>query len=394
MIKIAIIGGKLQGLEAAYLSGKADMEITLIDRNQQVPARNLCTHFVCEDITNKSPILIEELKKVDFILPALENEEALLALAELSLVHGLKLAFDLAAYRISSSKILSDQLIHEHHIPAPGYYPNCEAPFIVKPSGESGSTGVSYYETAEELEAFLKAALPGEEWVAQEFLAGKSYSIEVIGRPGNYRTYEITELFMDDIFDCMRVTAPCDISDALSESFSEIALRLAEILGLKGIMDVEVIHNKGELKVLEIDARLPSQTPTAVYHASGINMVSELADLFCTGDFSPRGGLFSSADMPLEGGFVASAAKPRSFVSYEHLKISEGVVSAHGEHIISKAGPLKLYRNFFGADEAITNYSPGDKSFLGTFINTAKTQEELENKRADMANQLKRIGND
>lgn len=377
--KVAIIGGKLQGLEAVYLASKAGIESTLIDKDEQALARNLCTRFICEDILDRSPFLISELQKVDFILPALENEEVLIALVEISEKYGFKLAFDLAAYQISSSKLLSDQLMQAHHIPAPKYYPNCEPPYIVKPSAESGSTGVVYVDHAKGLKELLNRIPTEEQWVIQEYISGKAYSIEIIGRPGNYRTYEITELFMDDIYDCMRVEAPCEISPELSESFAKIAQKLAELVSLTGIMDVEVIHSKGELKVLEIDARLPSQTPTVVYHASGINLVSELSDLFCLEELVKR---------PAEE-LVKRPTNEKKYVAYEHLLIDEGKVSGHGEHIISQAGPLAHYTNFFGADEALTDYKPMAKTFLGTFINTAKSPEELEIKRSTMFSALK-----
>lgn len=376
MMKVAIIGGRLQGLEAVYLATKAGMESTLIDKNEQVPARNLCTKFICENILDRSPTLISELQKADFVLPALENEAALSVLTELSQNYGFKLAFDLEAYKVSSSKLRSDQLMLAHRIPAPRYYPNCDAPYIVKPSTESGSAGVKYMDTSENLETFLRTIPIKEKWVAQEFLSGKSYSIEIIGKPGNYRTYEITELFMDDVYDCMRVTAPCGINQTLKKSFSDIAVKLAELVALSGIMDVEVILSGGELKVLEIDARMPSQTPTVVYHTSGINLVEELAALFCNGDF---------IKMPL---------KERKFVSYEHLLIEQEQISGHGEHILSKAGPLNLHKNFCGADEVLTDYRPGDRIFLGTFITTAKSPQELEIKRRKMFEALKVIGNE
>lgn len=39
--KIAVIGGKLQGLETVYLASKAGMETWLIDRKESVPAMGL-----------------------------------------------------------------------------------------------------------------------------------------------------------------------------------------------------------------------------------------------------------------------------------------------------------------------------------------------------------------
>src|SRR5665647_709377 len=62
-------------------------------------------------------------------------------------------------------------------------------------------------------------------------------------------------------------------------AFNAAALRLAAGLGLNGLMDVEVMVRGAEPKVLEIDARLPSQTPTAVYWSSGLNSVELLHDM-------------------------------------------------------------------------------------------------------------------
>ena len=51
-------------------------------------------------------------------------------------------------------------------------------------------------------------------------------------------------------------------------ALDDAGVRIAEGLGLNGLMDVEVMVRDGQPKVLEIDARLPSQTPTAVASAS------------------------------------------------------------------------------------------------------------------------------
>lgn len=45
MTRVAIIGGKLQGLEAVYLASKAGMDTVVIDKRNDVPAKNLCGRF-------------------------------------------------------------------------------------------------------------------------------------------------------------------------------------------------------------------------------------------------------------------------------------------------------------------------------------------------------------
>ena len=366
MTRIAIVGGKLQGTEAAYLARKTGMETLLIDYYEKSPAMGLCDEFLCCDVTEESKELIDALNKVDFILPANENEKLLDALVKLADKYHYKLAFDKDAYAISSSKQRSDELIHENGVPAPQYYPNCKAPYIVKPSGFSGSEGVKRFDTEEELKKFLDKVPRDENWIAQEFLTGPSYSIEVIGQPGNYQTYEVTEIHMASDYDCKMVTAPCAITKEQEDGFRLIAVKLAELVGLKGIMDVEVIDDNGDFKVLEIDARIPSQTPTVVYHTTGVNFVEELAELFCSGRLT------------------AKEPGKKKYCAYEHLMIKDGRFTEHGEHIMSQGGPLKLRENFFGADEVISDFVREGLPWRGTFINWADTEEELAKKRENM----------
>ncbi|MCL1808853.1 MAG: 3-methylornithine--L-lysine ligase PylC [Clostridiales bacterium] len=370
MTSIAIIGGRLQGTEAAYLAKKAGLRSLLIDKNPKAPAFGLSDERAVLDVREKGKQLVGLLKDADFILPALENAEALAALVDIAAEHGLKMAFDANAYSVTSSKLKSDRLIKEHQIPAPQYFPECRGPYIVKPSGESGSDGVFRAETAIDARRFLAGVQNPENWVVQEFLDGPSYSIEVIGFPGMYRTYEITQIHMDESYDCKMVTAPCRLSVPVRKEFSGIAMTLAGLVKLSGIMDVEVIDHEGVLKVLEIDARIPSQTPIAVYHSTGVNLLSELADV------------------TLNGGFNKAKPKQRRFAAVEHYLVSDGGAEWKGEHIMCEGGTLLHMKNFFGADEALTDFADGCSQWRGMFINSGETEAELVEKRASMLRML------
>ena len=50
-MRVAIVGGKLQGVEAAYLAKKAGWEVVLVDRKSWVPAAGLCDSFYSLDVT-------------------------------------------------------------------------------------------------------------------------------------------------------------------------------------------------------------------------------------------------------------------------------------------------------------------------------------------------------
>jgi pyrrolysine biosynthesis protein PylC len=269
---VAIIGGKLQGVELVYLAHKAGWEVIVIDKGPVVPASGLSDKFVQLDVKDTGS-LETVLKGVDLVIPANENSKTLDILHRWCSAKGIPLAFDAEAYALSSSKLESDRLFSRLNVPAPLYWPDCGFPLIAKPSGGSGSKGVQIFDNRRQLEERFPGSLPPDGWVLQEYVEGSSYSLEIVGVPGQYLPLQVTDLEMDAGYDCKRVIAPTELTSRQVGEFEEISVKIAEAIQLRGLMDVEVILHKGELKVLEIDARFPSQTPTAVYHSTGINMI-------------------------------------------------------------------------------------------------------------------------
>ena len=300
--------------------------------------------------------------KADLLIPALENDAALAALSRCARSKGIPFAFDPAAYEVSSSKKASDDLFARSGIPVPQAWPHCSLPVIVKPSHASGSADITIFNDRALVDDFLRQT--NGDWVAQAYLEGPTYSLEVLGRHGDYCLPQITDLYMDEQYDCKAVTAPSLMPAELMSTFEKISLEIAGLIDLNGLMDVEVVESDGELCVLEIDARFPSQTPTAVYHSTGFNMVEALGELFLNGN-------------------VPSAPKQGNAkgVIYEHIYVSGGILGFAGEHIISNAGPLRLVPGFCGADEAITNYAEGREEWVATLIVTGKDLQAATEKR-------------
>jgi pyrrolysine biosynthesis protein PylC len=163
---------------------------------------------------------------------------------------------------------------------------------------------------------------------------------------------------MDANYDCKRVLAPTDLTPSLISEFEKISRSIAETMALKGLMDVEVILHEETLKVLEVDARLPSQTPTAVFWSTGINILEMLADLFLNKGDPSRG------DMDAPMGVVC-----------EHIKVTPDCLEVAGEHVMSGTDALQIRKNFFGANEAITNYTPHRQEWVATLIISEETRE-------------------
>jgi len=357
-MRLAVIGGKLQGTEACYLGLKADFETVLIDRRAGRPAAGLAAETHVLDVTVEQAAAREVLVSCDAVLPACEDDAALDWLARVVPDLGMPLLFDRAAYAVTSSKSASNDLIRELGVPAPLPWPACGLPAVVKPSAASGSEGVRVARSERELDE-ARAALgrAGHEVVVEEFVAGPSVSIEVVAFEGRAVPCLATGLEFDAGFDCKRVTAPVagdalyqDVGEGTLASLADSGRRLAEALRLCGIMDVEVMIGDTEAKVIEIDARLPSQTPTAVLHAYDVNLLEMLTTAFA------------------QGAVPEPERRPARGVVYEHVRAREGTLQVVGEHVMGAARPLRHVEGFFGADEAMTDFVDGERDWVATLI--------------------------
>jgi pyrrolysine biosynthesis protein PylC len=303
---ICLVGGKLQGFEAAYLSKKAGMKVLLVDKNPQAMIRNYADEFHCFDITGEPERLLEISKRVDALLPVNENLECIEFLSSIKEKFSCPVLFDFEAYRTSRDKKKSKEYFASIGVPTPMDNPS-EPPYFVKPPCESSSVGARIIYDKEE----LKYLEPG--MMVEEYVEGEIVSLEVIGDGSHFAVVKETLIHIDETYDCHMVTPL-----PLDPSFREISHSLAANLSLKGIMDVEAISGPKGLKVIEIDARFPSQTPTVVYHSSGINLIELLLCAF-------------------EDGVKDVKTFPENkYCIYEHLMLGEkGILIPVGEQVLS-----------------------------------------------------------
>ena len=372
-MRLAVVGGKLQGTEAAYLAGEAGYDVVLIDRRPDRPAAGLAAECHVFDVT-ADPVRSRELfLSCDAVLPACEDDQTLEWLAAFVPGLGVPFLFDLDAYRVTSSKLRSNELFAALGVPRPLPWPSCGFPVVVKPSVGSGSVGVELAWSEPEL-ALVRARLAaaGADVVVEEYVPGPSLSVDLVACGGETVTLAPTWLEFDRTFDCKRVVAPVRqaaldpdsqgggsdlIGPPVLSALDEISRRLADgvgrvegpaAAGLCGVMDVEVMIGHGGVpKVLEIDARLPSQTPACAYHASGVNIVQVLAETFAAGR-APAG---------LAAGPQATAA--RRGAVYQHVLVRHGRVEVLGEHVVGAAGPLWRCDGLWGADVVLTDGPDG-----------------------------------
>jgi len=358
-MKIVIVGGALQGMEAVYLSKKAGFRTFVIDKRENAPALSMADeHTIINPITDgKEAMRIFE--DCDAVLPACEDPELLCKLDEMLSSSNVPLLFDIDSYKISSSKLASNNLMEAAGIPVPkgqgyGY------PVIVKPSSQSGSVGVTVaYSEKDVNEGIQKILGIGDNPVIQEFVSGKNVSMEIIGNGKEYNPFVTAEILLSKDYDCKRVVcSPGILTEEKEEEFREIAVKIAERIELTSLMDIEAVDTKDGLKILEIDARIPSQTPAAVLAATGINILKELIRPGSDGK-----------------------AKHYGASSYEHFLIKDGKMMTCGEKEFSHVRDPRIMSGLFGSDDMITDYNKNNE-WRCTMINRADSEEELEMKRS------------
>ena len=362
MTRIAIVGGALQGMEAVLLSKAAGYETVVLDRKPSAPALSLCDEPVVLDPTKDPAGAAKAFSGCDAVIPACEEMDLLKTLDSMKM--DVPLLFDLASYKVSSSKNRSNEIMASVGVPLPKPWPECGFPAIVKPSSQSGSIGVAVANDDSDVEKALKFIKElGDEPVMQEFVHGKSVSIEVIGNGRKATSYVTTEVCLDSNYDCKMVRCnPGILSPEDDELFGKIGRDVAEAMGLKALMDVEAILTPKGLRVLEIDARIPSQTPAAIEAATGVNLLEELATTAFGKPAGRRPGTGCSV--------------------YRHVVFKDGVLRSSGEKEFGHVRAPRFAPGLFGCENSITDYEPGKPEWRATLISTGATEEEADMKAA------------
>jgi len=361
-MKLCIVGGALQGMEAAYLACNAGYETVIVDRRVDAPASSLGDHFVKLDPVKDRSKAMRVFGDCDAVLPANENLELLEALRSLAHDAEIPLLFDMDAYRISCSKIASNDLMDHLSVPMPTKWPTCGFPAVVKPSSQSGSIGVSVVRNEEEMSRGLEEVKRlNDVPVVQEYVCGRNFSVEVIGNGTSAVPYFLTEVILDKNYDCKMVRCNPEKDKEACLQLGTYAVKIAESMSLNGIMDIEAIEGQSGMRTLEIDARIPSQTPAAVYHATGVNLLKELVNSRFKGVTVPKSHSGSSI--------------------YEHVYVDKKIMRTCGEKMFSHVKEPYIIDGLFGADRAITDFSPSKETWYATLIFTGRDEAETENKR-------------
>jgi D-alanine--D-alanine ligase len=142
-------------------------------------------------------------------------------------------------------------------------------PLIVKPNAQGSTVGLSFVETAEQLEHALDRAFAyGDEVLVEEWIKGMEISTPVLdGEP--LQPVEITPVSGFYDFEskytpgATEEICPARMPEHLAKQAQELALRVHRIIGCAGATRTDMIVRGEEIFVLEINT-LPGMTGTSL----------------------------------------------------------------------------------------------------------------------------------
>jgi len=159
-------------------------------------------------------------------------------------------------------------------------------PLILKPPASNGSKDVSLVNTRQELEEVLvslRRKYPGTPILAEEYLDGPQYLIEVLVKNGEIYPIGVIEqeLAEEEAFIVVGYKYPAGLEDLPYRKLLETVEAIIKQLGLKeGSCHLEMRYVHGEWKLIEINPRMSGGAMNIIIQSgTGINLIREIINL-------------------------------------------------------------------------------------------------------------------
>lgn len=203
---------------------------------------------------------------------------------------------------LGMNKIAFRKVLQSENLPNPKYFvltkgekktsklKNLGPPWVVKPSSQGSSVGVSISKNQNQLQKALKKAFQYDEHILiEEYLAGIEISCGVLGNKHPFALPVIEICFENEFFDyeakytpgkCKEIV-PARIDKTLTNKVQDLAVKVYRTVHCQGFGRIDMIIKNNNPYILEINT-IPGLTPTSLLpqeaETAGISF-SELLDL-------------------------------------------------------------------------------------------------------------------
>jgi carbamoylphosphate synthase large subunit len=301
-MKILFIGARLFDDVALYTK-KSAIQSIISESNDESPNLKLAdsNYIVSRGMDEPMKIAIQE--EVDGVVPLIGIDGPLIEVAvmkqKLEEDYGIPVvASPVAAARICADKFKTKEFFVKNNIKTPEYFKitkndqgniphkiNINEPMVLKKIQGQGGSGIKIVSPNDHAEVYFREF---ENGIGEKFVEGPEISIEVLRWNG--KTVPLVPVYkgettLEGTHPLKKVKkAPLNINGINNTEnnlkIQEIAVDIAENLGLEGTADIDLIFNTEtqENNVIEINAR-PSGTRYITNAATGINIMHELIDM-------------------------------------------------------------------------------------------------------------------
>ncbi len=259
--RLGVLGGGQLGRMLLTETQKYDIFTVILDGDKHAPCAEICNEFHRGSLMDYQTVY-DFGKTVDVLTIEIEhvNIDALKKLE----AEGLKIYPQPAVLEIIQHKGKQKDFFQKHDIPTSAYnrhtsskelHEIIEFPFVWK-SAQFGydGTGVKVIRSTEDLHG-----LPDVDSITEELIPFKNELAVIVARnlKGEIKTYPVVEMeFHPTANQVEYVLCPARIDKAVAEKAREIALHVADALGIVGLLAVEMFQTEDdEILVNEVAPR-------------------------------------------------------------------------------------------------------------------------------------------
>jgi len=301
-MKILFIGARLFDDVALYTK-KNFIHSIISESNAQSPNLKLADSKYIVSRGMDEPMKIAIKEEVDGVVPLIGIDGPLIEVAnmkkKLENEHGIPVvASPVSATRTCVDKFKTKEFFVKNNIKTPEYFKitkndheniqqkiENKEPMVLKQIEGQGGSGIKIISSINHNKGYFQEF---ENGVAEKYIEGPEISIEVLR--WNEKTVPLVPVYkgettLEGIHPLKKMKkAPLNINNINNDEnnlkIQEIAVNIAEKLGLEGTADIDIIFNTEteENNVIEINAR-PSGTRYITNAATGINIMHELVDM-------------------------------------------------------------------------------------------------------------------
>ncbi len=249
--KLGVLGGGQLGRMLLSETQKYDVYTVILDGDKNAPCSKICNEFHHGSLMDYQTVY-DFGKKVDLLTIEIEhvNIEALKQLEK----EGLAIFPQPAVLEIIQHKGRQKDFFKSHNIPTAPYAryssikemdSNASFPFVWK-SAQFGydGTGVKVIRSTDDLNG-----LPEVDCITEELIPFKNELAVIVARNegGEIKTYPVVEMeFHPTANQVEYVLCPARIDEQVAEKAREIALKVADQLGIVGLLAVEMFQTEDD----------------------------------------------------------------------------------------------------------------------------------------------------